>query len=49
MRRTAILFTMFLLLGITYAWVANEHNRFSIEDAASVEEAVARITAKFGK
>lgn len=49
MRRTAILFTMFLLLGITSAWAADEHNSFSIEDAASVDEAVARITAKLEK
>jgi len=45
MRKTAILCTMFLLLGVTAAWAADEQNICPIEDAASVDEAVARITA----
>ena len=49
MRRTAILFTMFLWLGVSVAWAADEQNRCPIEDAASVDEAVARITAKLEK
>lgn len=49
MRRTAILFTMFLLLGVSAAWAADERNSCPIEDAASVDEAVVRITAKLEK
>ena len=49
MRRIAILLTMFLLLGITSAWATDEQNSCPIEDAASVDEAVARITAKLEK
>ena len=49
MRRTAIQFTMFLLLGVSAAWAADERNSCPIEDAASVDEAVARITAKLEK
>ena len=45
MRRTAIL-TMFLLLGVTAAWAADEQNSCPIEDAASVDETVGRISAK---
>jgi uncharacterized protein (DUF302 family) len=40
---------MFLLLGVSAAWAVDEQNRCPIEDAASVEEAVARITAKLEK
>jgi uncharacterized protein (DUF302 family) len=40
---------MFLLLGVSAAWAADERNSCPIEDAASVDEAVARITAKLEK
>ncbi len=49
MRRLTILCSMFLLLGITSAWAADEQNSLSIGDAASVDDAVGRITAKLEK
>jgi uncharacterized protein (DUF302 family) len=45
MRKLAILFTMFLLFGITSAWAADEQNSCPVGDAESVDEAVTRITA----